>query len=347
MRLRLLFVLAVLALLGCASGRPDQADRARRDAQYAAAERAYSNGDLDEARQLFVEVEADATDADARALAQYRLASIAAKRGDTAAAKAGFSKVLQSPSRERSALARYELALTALNAGDSTPMRLLVETRPDTTAADKAVRELTARETDPADTVRWLERVAAQSPDSAVADNALWWAAHLRLNALGDIAGARRLLGRIATTWPEGAITDDALWTLAQLHLRQGQWLEAIATYDALVRIQPGKSFLVGSYRSRHMDDALLARGDVYFHGLKDCAAAAQAYRVLLEAFESSVLRDDALFGLIQAQRCQGIDPARTIARLRKAHPESRLIEHLEAPVTPDPAALDPGPLRR
>lgn len=344
----LLGLSALLGLLiGCGAGLPDQAARAQRDAQYAAAERAYGNGDLAAAHALFSQVEADAVDPDARALARYRLASIAAKRGDMQAATAGFSKVLKSPSRERSALAAFALAHRALNEGDHGPMRALAETRPNTVAADKAVRALAERTTDPRATVAWLEHVAATYPDAAVADNALWWAAHLRLNALGDVAGARRLLGQIATTWSDGAIADDALWALAQLYRRQGQWAEAIKTYDALARIQPGKSFLVGSYRSRRLDDALLARGHVYFHGLQDCNKAADAYRAVLDAFESSVLRDDALFGLIQAQRCAGVSPSKTIAQLREAHPDSKFIARLDVPVKPDPVSLDPRALAR
>ena len=337
--------LGLIGLLGCGAGMPDPVGRAYRDTQYAAAERAYGNGDYAEATRLFTEIAADAVDPDARALAQYRLASIAAKRGDDKAAKAGFSAVLKTPSRERSALAAYQIAHRALNDGNDMPMRTLAETRPDTVAADKAVRELAERTTDPAETAQWLEYVAETYPNAAVADNALWWAAHLRLNGLGDVAGARRLLGQIATTWPDGPITDDALWTLAQLYQRQGQWAEAIATFDTLARIQPGKSFLVGSYRSRRLDDALLARGHVYFHGLQDCPKAATAYRALLEAFESSVLRDDALFGLIQAQRCSGVSPDATIAQLRKSHPDSKFLKRLDAPAMPDQVTLDPTPL--
>ena len=335
----------VVVLLGCGAGAPRQAERAARDRDYAAAEQAYADGDLVTAKRLFGQVAADAVDADARALAQYRLARIAEKLGDARAATAGFAEVAEGPSRERGALAAYALAVKALDAGDVAPMRALVDAAPGTVAADKAVRVLRERAQDPAATIAWLEGVALRHARSDVADNALWWAADLRLNALGDVAGAKRLLAQIAQTWPQGAMVDDALWLLALLYRRQGQWGDAIATYDALAHIQPGKSFMVGSYRSRRLDDALLARADVYMHGLKDCAAAAQAYRALLDAFESSVLRDDALFGLIQAQRCQGVDPARAVARLRAAHPDSRLLRQIDTPVAPDAARLEPGPL--
>lgn len=334
------------ALVGCGAGTPNQAARHARDQRYAAAEKAYAQGDLDAAEQLFRQVEGDAIDADAQALARYRLASIARQRGDTQAATEGFARVAQGPSRERGALAAYALAMQALEAGDAAPMRALVEAEPDTVAADKGVRILSERTQDAAATIDWLEGVARRHPTAAVADNALWCAADLRLHARGDIAGARRLLARIAQTWPEGAMVDDALWRLAALHRRQGEWTKAIATYDALAHIQPGKSFLVGSYRSRRLDDALLARADVYFHGLRDCKMAMRAYRAVLDAFESSVLRDDALFGLIQAQRCAGVSPEESIARLRRDHPESKFIGRLDTPVQPDPAHLDPGDLR-
>lgn len=342
-------LLAATFAVACGSGRPDRAARAQRDAQYAAAERAYGRGDLDEARALFEQVVADAVDPDARALAEYRLARIAARQGDVAAARARYAAVSAGPSQERGPLAAYQLALEALDAGDPAPMRALVEAHPDTVAADKAVRTLADRAlqdrgADPGPVIEWLEAIASRHPRQGVADNALWWAADLRLRRQGDVAGVRRLLARLTRTWPESPLADESLWRLARLHQRQGQWVEAAATYQALSDLRDATSYLVGSYRSRYLDDALLARAEVLFHGLKDCAAAVDAYARLLDEFESTVLRDDALFGMAQAERCAGRDPAATLKRLQVEHPESRLLARIDAVVAPDPARLTPAP---
>lgn len=333
----------LLLLVACGAGRPDQASREARDARYAAAERAYGRGDLDDARRLFEQVAATDVDPDARALAQYRLAKIAALRGDAAAARAGYATVSAGPSQERGPLAAYQLALDALDGGDDAPMKALVDAHPDTVAADKAVRILADRVTDAAALVEWLQGVADRYRDTGVADNAVWWIADLRLERLGDIQGARRALSRLARTWPASPLVDDGLWLLARLYQRQGQWIEAAATYKALTDLRTETSYLVGSYRSRHFDDALLARGHVLYHGLKDCAGAARAYRQLLDDFETTVLRDDALFALVHAQRCAKQDPQASITQLRTKHPDSRFIERIDAPWPPDPRRLDPG----
>lgn len=333
--------LCTIALLAaCGAGTPDQAARARRDARYAAAEKAFASGDLAAAEGLFTAMVDDPEDQESQALARYRLAQIAKQRGADATADAQFKQVAAGPAQERAALAAYQLALPALDAGDIEPMRAVAEQHPQTVAADKAVRILTDRALDPHEAIAWLTDLAAQHPTAPVADNALWWAAHLRLHRLGDIGGARADLTRLARTWPDSPLVDETLWLLARLYRRQGQWHEAVATYDALAQLFTETSYLVGSYRSRHLDDALLARARVLYHGLGDCAAAADGYRRLLAAFESSVLRDDALAGLVQAERCLEQSPTLTLAKLRKHHPRSRYLRTINTYTPPDPAAL-------
>lgn len=333
----------LLLLVACGAGRPDQAAREQRDAQYADAERAYGRGDLEQARALFEQVAATDVDPDERALAQYRLARIAALQGDAEAARARYAAISAGPSQERGPLAAFQLAQAALDGGDPAPMKALVEAHPDTVAADKAVRALADKADDPRAMVEWLEGIATRHAAKGVADNALWWAVDVRLHRLGDLAGARQGLSRLARTWPASPLVDDSLWRLARLYQRQGQWVEAAATWRALSDLRNETSYLVGSYRSRHLDDALLARGHVLYHGLGDCEGAIRAYRQLLNDFETSVLRDDALFALVHAQRCVKADPAATIAQLKREQPDSRFIERLDAPWPPNPALLDPG----
>ncbi|MCB9522030.1 MAG: tetratricopeptide repeat protein [Myxococcales bacterium] len=321
-------ILALAFAAGC-GGQVGERARTRRalDARYAQAERALAQGRLDEAARAFEALARDDQHPEDRDLARYRLARIAEAEGRPVEARQRLEALVAEGTPERAALARLQLA----GQGGEPALRALAEAFPDTVAADKAVKRVALGAEgdgagDDSDRAAWLQTLADRHPDAAVADNALWWKAHLEIERLGDLPAARATLRALIARWPESALVDDALWLLAALYRRVGAFDEAARTYEALLDYRNDTSFLVGSYRSARLDDAALWAGRVRHHGLRDFAGAAAAYERLLADFDSSVLRDDALWGLAQA-RAAGGDPAGArgaVARLLAHHPGSR-----------------------
>ncbi|MEZ4468641.1 MAG: tetratricopeptide repeat protein, partial [bacterium] len=302
------------------------------DAALAAGERALAEGALAEAEQRFAVLVAETSDPEARAVAQYRLATVARRRGDAERARALLAQVAAGPVEERAALAAYQQAMDAIEAGDPagpSALRGLVEAYPDSAGADKALKFLASHPGEPADaaaTVAWLGDVAAAQARFTSADNALWWSAAVRITSLADLAGARADLRRLIRDFPDSALADDALWRLAQLHLRQGEWAEAEAACQALVDLRNESSLLVGSYRSPLLDDAALLIGALRYHGRRDARAAAWAYDAFLAGFPTSTLRDEAWLGLAQARLAAGDQAGgrRALETLLAEEPESR-----------------------
>ena len=344
----------MLAVLGC--GAPPRP--ATDDAAYAQAERALSQGDLSLAQTHFEALAAGTQDPERSALYRYRLATIARRAGRGAEAERLFAEVAAGDSTERAPLADYQQAVAAFEAGQGDgALRALALAHPDSVAADKAVKFLATHVQAPdhaAQIVAWLEDLAARHPQAAVADNALWWAAEVRLFHQDDLPGARTTLRHLARTHPESPLTDDAIWRLGQLYLRQGAWTQAAETLGALLEIRNETSYFVGSYRSPYLDDAALLIARIRHHGLRDPAGAVLAFEAMLADFPTSVLVDDALLGLAQARFAAGQERLGRAAlqQLVNDHPQSRHAEGaralLQAPRPPatdfDEALLAPEP---
>ncbi len=330
----------VAAAAGCGGKASPQAVHQRDlDARYAAAERALAHGQLDAAEAAFTALAAEDVSPEAEDLARYRLASVALARGDRALAQARLRALAARGTPERAALARlWLLRLAAAGEGpgaapetDEAALRALVRAWPDSVAADRALRQLAVSPPDPSvradlDRVQWLLALAREAPASAVADNAVWWAAHIQLGRLGDLAGAERALRQLVTGWPASPLVDDALWRLAAVYRRLGAHAHAAQTYEALWADRDEHSALVGSYRSALQDDAALWAARVRHAGLRDLAGAAAAYRRLLAHFDTSVLRDDAWWGLacVEAEAGDPVAARAALAELSRAHPASR-----------------------
>lgn len=319
------------------------------DARYAEAERAFARRDDARAFALFEAIARDAPAAADRGLAQYRLASIRARQGRTDEAERLFAAI-EDP--ERHALGRYRVAVLAIEqrgAGDAgrAGLRALADEAPNRVAADKAARYLAHdADADPRATADFLGELAARHPDALVADNALWWRAHVQLVRLQDVAGARASLRALVERWPDSPLVDDALWVLADLYRRQGAFDRAVRTYEALLGIRNETSLLVGSYRSRRLDDAALAVGDLHLWARRDPAAAARAYARCLVDFDTSVVRDDCWWGLAAARHAaaDGAGARAALEALLREHPESRHAQRARAALAGETAALATHP---
>jgi TolA-binding protein len=315
------------------------------DARYAEAERAFSRRDDARASELFEAIARDAADPAHRGLAQYRLASIRARQGRLDEAERLFAAI-EDP--ERHALGRYRLAVLTIEASGQgeagrAALRALADEAPGRVAADKAVRYLAHDPgAEPRTTAAFLGELAARHADTLVADNARWWQAYVRLVRLNDVAGARASLRALVERWPDSPLVDDALWVLADLYRRQGAFDRAVGAYEALLGIRNETSLLVGSYRSRRLDDAALRVGDLHLWARGDAPAAARAYRRCLADFDTSVVRDDCWWGLAAARHAadDATGARAALEALLRERPDSRRAAAARAALAGDSTPL-------
>jgi tetratricopeptide (TPR) repeat protein len=135
--------------------------------------------------------------------------------------------------------------------------------------------------------------------------------------ALGWLDGIEALVG-------QGRWRDDWLWWRSRALVLEHRDEEAIAALDALIDARVS-SWLVGSYDSPLLDDALLAVGEIEERrGRVD--AARRAYRRVLDETPDSRLVDDAAFAAARLGAAQGDRAA--LQRFCRDFPESR---HLPA----------------
>lgn len=340
----------LLALLCGCGGDAGRRARDAEDARFAAAEAAFDRRDDAAAIEHFTALAQATSDPQLVAVSRYRVAEVHERAGDLPAARAAYQQVIDGGDPERAALAAWRVArLDAAADPHARGMRAVAERYPDTAAADKAVRYLAQEAVFDRETVAWLDDLARRRPETTVADNARWAAAQGQVFRLGDLAGARRTLRALVEAAPESLLIDDALTLLAAIYLRQGAYREAIETAEALLRVRSEQGLLVGSYRSIYLDDAALMVGEVAYHGLRDFAGAARAYRRLLDEFPTTVHRDDAWIGLAHAAHAAG-DAAGARAALDallREQPDSRFAERAaalrdgrDAWAAPDPARI-------
>ncbi len=342
---RVLVAVAGLGLaascLGCAG---DDARRRRmeRDARYAAAERAFSARAHADAERLFLEVAADAAttgDPATRALSAYRRGQIREREGRFDEALALYREAEAHQGTERAAFAAWRQAKLIIEGQGRlvegrAALKRVIDTYPRYSAADKAAKYLGIRR-QPAElddrgndveVVRWMRDAADRHRETTVGDNLLFFAAWAQVFRLGDLGGARETLRTLADRYHVTPLLDDALFLLAAIERRQGRVDEAIAVYEALLRLRVDQDYLVGDFRAKRLDDAALAVGLVHLHLRRDAPAAVTAFRRVIDEFPTSVFRDDAYWGLAGAQDFAG-DAAgsrETLRALLGERPDSR-----------------------
>lgn len=181
----------------------------------------------------------------------------------------------------------------------------------------------------PGERLEWLGSIERRLRATDLGDDVLWLEAGIRADAhdaAGEIATLERLVRR--HPYPRAELWDDALWRLADLAEAAGDPATAIARLRPLSAAYES-SHLVGSYALPKMDDAALRIARLELESRRDPAAAEAAADDLLDRFEDSELRDDALFLAARARLARGDREGACdrIAALRDDYPESKWLK--------------------
>ena len=95
----------------------------------------------------------------------------------------------------------------------------------------------------------------------------------------------KKLSGDEPGTGPTYAILDDVYWLEAGIHLKKGEFNEALALYERIMK-EYAEDVLA--------DDAFFAEGDLYQHQLNNKEKAMEIYREFLNKFPGSVYAAEA-----------------------------------------------------
>lgn len=175
-----------------------------------------------------------------------------------------------------------------------------------------------------------LLRLVTPLAETAVADNLLWWLADLARQERHAPDVALAYFDRIYTDYPQSGMRDDARWFAAQMALDTADAHGAVTRLRGLLATRE-VAFGTGSYFSIWLDDAQLLLGRVLRDHLHDSRGALQVWRGLAHDYPASVLRDDALYEIVQTHRALREDAAacRALSELRSDFPDSKYLPKL------------------
>ncbi|MCD6499923.1 MAG: tetratricopeptide repeat protein [Deltaproteobacteria bacterium] len=209
---------------------------------------------------------------------------------------------------------------------------------PDTVSAEDALARIVAwyrgHDAVPA-LLSYLRATLRRSPDKAVTVHVLWESARIEQKVLHRPARAVRLYEQVYRLRPRGALADDAMIAAARTWRRLQRPDQALVWYKRLLGTKTA-SWIVGSYHSEWLDDALFELGQTYLDDLGRIGRAKDAFRKLVKDFPDSVLRDDALWWVCLCDLRQGHAAwaRKALANLVRRFPESRF--RLEAKALDD-----------
>lgn len=272
-----------------------------------AARRATSAGQHDQAATHWAAA-AEAADAKHhRDEALYRQASSLQRAGNTEAARRVLEQLSGAPAGDRQARAAFDLAYLKLKQGDTSAglsaLRRAILEHPDSGLARGGVTRL----------LREVATRQGHAAEKRVIDE-LWQ--RLEQREVGQLLGYRRaqwtdehasprealplyLQLMRAHPYPMGVYWDEACLRAADIHIELGNPKAALDLLAAMLSRREGAQ-LVGSYE-RHYSRARMRMAEITRDQLGDCAAARQHFLRVASDFETSRLRDDALW---QAARC-------------------------------------------
>jgi len=245
------------------AGKPRDAEEAR----YRAAASYVRAGDFARARALLEQLAAGAPDAERSARADFALADVLRRSGQTEAAEAQLLSALQR--HTNSGLARAAL-----------------------------IEHLAyLRERGGSDAVLFFLDGDGKKLGSSELGEALLYFRARELESSGRAPEARDAYLRCAAAYPypHGSYWDDALFRAAELELVLGAPERALAHLERLLAERETASF-VGSYERGRYDEAQLKIAQIYRDVMHDGPRARRELRRVWVQFPKSRLADDALF---------------------------------------------------
>jgi tetratricopeptide (TPR) repeat protein len=299
-RLRsLLLVLTATAVLGCAMSVARRYQEA-----HSAASRAWSAGRFDEAAQAFAQAASVAQHVRDRDEMLFMEASSYERGGRLPQARAAFTALEKlNPSGERASRASFELAAIEIQHGNRDRgdgmMKQFVRRYPNSGLAGRALTRTLARmdETSgPGATLAYLQANMDWLKANDLGEQALYAIAE-RYEQLGQIEVARNqfVTCAISYPYPYGALFDDALYRASELDEKLGDPKLAIAHLRQMLSVRERAS-LNGTYERPRFAQAQMRIAVVLRDALQDRPAARRELRRLFDEFETSLLRDEALW---------------------------------------------------
>ena len=333
MTLRALAIVAMLVAMLVAACAPNRGDAYQRS--LAEARRAHHAGRFAEAADRFEAAAKSAKLPRDAVYMRYEAALTRARAGDVARAAQELRAIAaEKPPNAYSAQAAFKAAQLAI---DSDPARGYAELAtvpiafPDSGVAQVAVVRLARWDDEhggPERAIARLEALAPKVKGKNVEPTVLYERAK-RLAALGRTEEARDAFLAIASRWPYpfGAYFDDALFRASEAEEKLGRVPAAIGHLERLLSHRETSGFM-GSYERPRYVPALLRIAELYEHKLGDRAKAREALHRLYRDFETSTLRDDALWREAELWRKDGDTASMCdrLATLASDFPDSRYV---------------------
>ena len=195
--------------------------------------------------------------------------------------------------------AQYKLAADELHEHAPTAIadleKFMID-HPETGYARAAFVKVVRQKDEDATALAWLAATRPKVKDTDLEQLFAYEHAR-RLEAAGNLDGARREYGAIADRWPypKGVHFDEALVRSAKIEKDAGHPREAIALLQRLLA-QREISQVMGTYEKTAYAEAQLEIARIYEGPLADPVAARAAYHKAYADFPTAVTRDDALW---------------------------------------------------
>ena len=322
-------VLAAWLAFGCAPTLPRPYMEAK-----AAGHRAYGAGRYDEAARNFHDAASKAERIRDRDETLYLEAASLDRAGRTRESRAAYEALLVlSPSGPRAARAAYELAQHEIEHGDKDRgykmLHDYVTKYPESGLARRAFLRtlLHLDETQGQEaTIAYLRKSSAWLQAHTLGEMGMYQTA-LRLEKLDRLEEARDTFVRCAKTYPypDGGLFDDSLFRASLLDEKLGEPKLAVQHLREMLHVREPSTFN-GSYERPRFSEAQMRIATLYRDALGDPDAARREFRKLYDDFQTSVLRDDALWAEARVAAKQGDESGAcaAVSLLVRKLPESR-----------------------
>ena len=300
------------------------------------ARRASNAGRFDEAAARFDEAAKNAKLPRDQVFMRYEAALARARAGEVARARQELLAIAQAkPPSAYAAQAAFkaaELVADTDAARANAELEAVMTDFPESGVAQVALHRLLRKDDEegggPAKALAHLDRLAPQVAGKHLEESVLYERAR-RLERLDRTENARDAYLACAAKFPYpfGAYNDDSLFRAAEMEEKLGHDKEAIAILERLLA-QREKSSMMGSYERPRYVPALLRIVKIQEEKLHDRAKARDSLHRLYSDFQTSPLRDDALWREAELWRKDG-DASTSCSRLSTLtsdFPDSRYV---------------------